>query len=90
MMLLLGSDLMPDAPRILWSVRCHNHPYSAEDLASRSPWDRLRARSYFPAVSGKLLPETARENSRARACKTILARCRALRPVRVMTKQVIF
>jgi len=49
----------------------------------------FQARSYFPAVSGKLLPETAQENSRARACKPHLASCEALCPARVMNR-IIF
>ena len=43
-------------------------PYRAPGFANFSATDISLARSYFPTVEGPLLPETATENSRARAC----------------------
>ena len=87
---LFASNLMLCASPLLGRAGRPDRPYEAESLVSHSFSDALPARSYFPAVSGMLLPDTARENSRARACNTLPASCRAYCPVRVMSNRGYF
>jgi len=58
-------------------------PYRAPGFANFSMSDSSLARSYSPAVEGKLLPEAATENSRARACGRPPSSCIVRNPVGV-------
>lgn len=56
--------------------------YRVSDLMNYPSSDVLSARSYFPAAIGQLLPDAAKENSRARACRFPMTNCKARNPVR--------
>jgi hypothetical protein len=60
--------------------------YRALGFAYFSILSALPARSYFPAVSGQLLPRAVEENSRARACKSSLPSCETRNPVRAIER----
>jgi hypothetical protein len=60
------------------------HPYRALSFVYFPPSGNSPTRSYFPTVKESLLPETAIENSRARANEFPAVGYKARNPVRVV------